>query len=38
MTKLPTVISAPEPHTLDSIFRPERLAELRARYEIHEVA
>ena len=37
MTDLPIVISAPEPRTLDLIFRPDRLNELRARYDIHEV-
>ncbi|GGH38186.1 Phosphoglycerate dehydrogenase [Cribrihabitans marinus] len=37
MTDRPLVISAPEPRTLDLIFRPERLAELRARYDIHEI-
>jgi len=37
MTK-PVVISAPEPRTLDLIFRPERLEELRAGYDLHEVA
>lgn len=36
MTK-PVVISAPEPRTLDLIFRPERLEELRAAYDLHEV-
>jgi phosphoglycerate dehydrogenase-like enzyme len=30
------IISAPEPRTLDLIFRPDALAELRHRYEIHE--
>jgi phosphoglycerate dehydrogenase-like enzyme len=37
MTK-PVVISAPEPRTLDLIFRPERLEELHAGYDVHEVA
>lgn len=32
------IISAPEPRTLDLIFRPEALADLRSRYEIHECA
>lgn len=32
----PLVISAPEPRTLDLIFTPDKLAELRARYEIVE--
>lgn len=32
------VISAPEPRTLDLIFRPDALAELRNRYDIHECA
>lgn len=30
------IISAPEPRTLDLIFRPDALAELRSRYTIHE--
>lgn len=30
------VLSAPEPRTLELIFRPEALAELRDRYDIHE--
>lgn len=37
MTENPIVISAPEPRTLDLIFRSDRLAELHARYDIHEV-
>ena len=37
MTDLPLIISAPEPRTLDLIFRPDRLNELRARYDIREV-
>jgi len=37
MTGRPVVIAAPEPRTLDLIFRPERLAELRASYDVHEV-
>ncbi len=37
MTDRPLVISAPEPRTLDLIFRPERLAELHAAYDIREV-
>ncbi|MCB1339454.1 MAG: hydroxyacid dehydrogenase [Maritimibacter sp.] len=32
----PFVISAPEPRTLELIFSPEKLAELRARYELYE--
>jgi phosphoglycerate dehydrogenase-like enzyme len=36
MTDLPIVISAPEPRTLELIFRPDRLAELHARYDIRE--
>jgi len=32
----PLVISAPEPRTLDLIFTEDKLAELRARYEIHQ--
>lgn len=32
----PLVICAPEPRSLDLIFSPERLAELRARYELVE--
>jgi len=38
MTQRPVVIAAPEPRTLDLIFRPERLADLRAAYDVHEVA
>lgn len=34
----PLVISAPEPRTLDLVFRPEALAALRERYEIVECA
>jgi phosphoglycerate dehydrogenase-like enzyme len=34
----PLVLSAPEPRTLELIFTPERLAELRARYEVLETA
>lgn len=34
----PLVICAPEPRTLDLIFTPERLGELRARYDLHEIA
>jgi phosphoglycerate dehydrogenase-like enzyme len=37
MTDKPIVISAPEPRTLELIFRPDRLTELHARYDIHEV-
>ena len=37
MTDLPLVISAPEPRTLDLIFRPDRLDELRGRYDVREV-
>jgi phosphoglycerate dehydrogenase-like enzyme len=33
---LPLVISAPEPRTLDLIFTPDRLADLRRRYRIVE--
>ncbi len=33
---LPLVISAPEPRTLDLIFTPDKLAELRKRYRIVE--
>ena len=33
---LPLVISAPEPRTLDLIFTPEKLADLRKRYRIVE--
>ncbi|WP_170606170.1 hydroxyacid dehydrogenase [Ruegeria arenilitoris] len=32
----PLVICAPEPRSLDLIFTPEKLSELRARYELHE--
>ena len=38
MSDRPVVIAAPEPRTLDLIFRPERLAELHAAYEVHETA
>lgn len=38
MTKRPLVVSAPEPRTLDLFFQADRLAELRARYDIREVA
>jgi phosphoglycerate dehydrogenase-like enzyme len=38
MTDRPVVIAAPEPRTLDLIFRSERLAELRAAYDVHEIA
>lgn len=34
----PIVISAPAPRTLDLIFTPAAQADLRARYDIHEVA
>lgn len=34
----PLVISAPEPRTLDLIFAPARLADLRARYELVETS
>jgi phosphoglycerate dehydrogenase-like enzyme len=34
----PLVISAPAPRTLDLIFTPEALADLHARYEVHEAA
>jgi phosphoglycerate dehydrogenase-like enzyme len=34
----PLVISAPAPRTLDLIFTPDALADLRARYEVHEAA
>jgi phosphoglycerate dehydrogenase-like enzyme len=34
----PVVISAPAPRTLDLIFTPEAQAELRVRYDLHEVA
>jgi len=37
MTAKPHVISAPEPRTLDLIFRPERLSELHAHYSVSEV-
>lgn len=37
MTDRPIVISAPDPRTLDLIFRPDRLAELHANYNVHEV-
>ncbi len=33
----PLVICAPEPRTLDLIFAPERLAELRRRYDVLEI-
>ncbi|MCF1707380.1 hydroxyacid dehydrogenase [Tabrizicola sp. J26] len=36
MTEKPLVISSPLPRTLDLIFTPERLAELRAHYRIVE--
>ncbi len=36
MTDKPLVISSPLPRTLDLIFSPERLAELRARYRVVE--
>lgn len=32
------IIAAPEPRTLDLIFRPDALATLRSRYDIHECA
>jgi phosphoglycerate dehydrogenase-like enzyme len=32
----PIVISAPAPRTLDLIFTPKALADLRARYDVHE--
>lgn len=32
----PLVISAPEPRTLDLIFTPDKLADLRRRYEVYE--
>lgn len=32
------IIAAPEPRTLDLIFRPDALAMLRSRYDIHECA
>lgn len=38
MTDRPIVISAPEPRSLDLIFRPERRVELDARYDIRPVA
>ncbi|WP_306119452.1 MULTISPECIES: hydroxyacid dehydrogenase [unclassified Roseitalea] len=34
----PLVICAPEPRTLDLIFTPDRLADLRARYELVETS
>jgi phosphoglycerate dehydrogenase-like enzyme len=34
----PIVISAPAPRTLDLIFTPMALADLRARYDVHEAA
>jgi phosphoglycerate dehydrogenase-like enzyme len=34
----PVVISAPAPRTLDLIFTPDALADLRARYALHETA
>lgn len=37
MNERPLVISAPEPRTLDLIFRAERLDELRNHYDIREV-
>lgn len=37
MTEKPLVISAPDPRTLDLIFRPEKLVDLHERYDIHEV-
>lgn len=36
MTERPLVLSCPLPRTLDLIFAPDRLAELRARYEVVE--
>lgn len=38
MTKRPLVVSAPERSTLDLFFHADRLAELRARYDIRKVA
>jgi phosphoglycerate dehydrogenase-like enzyme len=38
MTDRPLVISAPEPRTLELIFRPAELARLRADYEVIECA
>lgn len=32
----PQIISAPEPRTLDLIFRPDALAQLRDLYDVHE--
>lgn len=37
MTDRPLVISAPEPRTLELIFRPERLGDLHRSYDILEV-
>jgi phosphoglycerate dehydrogenase-like enzyme len=37
MTDRPLVLCAPAPRSLELIFTPERLAELRARYELLEV-
>jgi phosphoglycerate dehydrogenase-like enzyme len=34
----PIVLSAPAPRTLDLIFSPEALVDLRARYDLHETA
>ena len=36
MPSKPLVISAPEPRTLDLIFTPKALTELRARYDLVE--
>lgn len=38
MTSRPRIISAPEPRTLELIFRPDALEQLRSRYDIHECA
>lgn len=38
MNERPIVISAPEPRSLELIFRPEKRAELDARYDVRDVA